>query len=102
MDSIIFDLDGTLWDSTEACANAWTRIIQKETDLDLVITSEKLKQLFGRLLPDIAKIIFPDCPTERQLELIDMCCEEEHRALLAKCAPLYPALEETLKKLTKQ
>jgi phosphoglycolate phosphatase len=22
-DSIIFDLDGTLWDASEACANAW-------------------------------------------------------------------------------
>lgn len=102
MDSIIFDLDGTLWDSTEACANAWTRIIQQETDLDLIITSERLKQLFGRLLPDIAKIIFPDYTTERQIELIDLCCEEEHRALLAKCAPLYPELEDTLKELTKK
>lgn len=102
MDSIIFDVDGTLWDSTAICAQAWNTIIRRETDLDLVITDKKLKALFGRLLPDIAKIIFPGMTSERQLELIDLCCQEEHRALLAQCAPLYPHLEETLQALSQK
>ena len=102
MDSIIFDVDGTLWDSTAICADAWNTIIKQETDLDLHITEKTLKGLFGRLLPDIAKAIFPDYSTERQLYLIDQCCQEEHRALLAHCAPLYPELEETLKELSKK
>lgn len=99
MDSIIFDVDGTLWDSTAICAQAWNTIIRRETDLDL-ITEKTLKGLFGRLLPDIAKIIFPNETTERQLDLINQCCQEEHRALLAQCAPLYPELEETLRELS--
>ena len=102
MDSIIFDVDGTLWDSTAICADAWNTIIKQETDLDLHITEKTLKGLFGRLLPDIAKAIFPDYSTERQLYLIDQCCQEEHRALLAHCAPLYPELEETLRELSKK
>ena len=28
MDSIIFDVDGTLWDSTEIVAEAWTKAVQ--------------------------------------------------------------------------
>ena len=102
MDSIIFDVDGTLWDSTAICADAWNTIIKQETDLDLHITEKTLKGLFGRLLPDIAKAIFPDYSTERQLYLIDQCCQEEQRALLAHCAPLYPELEETLRELSKK
>lgn len=102
MDSIIFDVDGTLWDSTAICAQAWNTIIRQETDLDLVITEKKLRKLFGRLLPDIAKIVFPDETHERQLDLIDQCCQEEHRALLAQCAPLYPELEETLQALSQK
>lgn len=102
MDSIIFDLDGTLWDSTEICADAWTRIIQQETNLDLMITSERLKQLFGRTLPEIAQILFPDYTSQQRMDLMDLCCEEEHQALLKKCAPLYPELENTLKELTKK
>ena len=96
MDSIIFDVDGTLWDSTGICAAAWNRVIQRETNLNLTITGEKLKGLFGRLLPDIAKVIFPDYSSKEQLRLIDQCCQEEHLALLECCAPLYPDLEETL------
>lgn len=102
MDSIIFDVDGTLWDSTGICAEAWNTIIRRETDLDLVITEQTLKGLFGRILPDIAKAVFPDYPTERQLDLIDQCCQEEHRLLLECCAPLYPDLEETLAELSKK
>lgn len=102
MDSIIFDVDGTLWDSTAICADAWNTIIKQETDLNLHITEKTLKSLFGRLLPDIAKAIFPDYSTERQLYLIDQCCQEEHRALHAHCAPLYPELEETLSELSKK
>lgn len=102
MDSIIFDVDGTLWDSTAACAKAWTHVLQKETNLDLVITDTTLKGLFGRLLPDIAKVLLPSFPTNRQLELMDLCCQEEHRVLLQECAPLYPYLEETLKQLSQK
>lgn len=102
MDSIIFDVDGTLWDSTPTCARAWTKVIQQETDLDLIITEQTLKGLFGRLLPDIAKVIFPDYPAQRQLELIDKCCKAEHEALLECCAPLYPELETVLEKLSKK
>ena len=99
MDSIIFDVDGTLWDSTEICAKAWTNVIHRETSLSLTINASTLKGLFGRLLPDIASVLFADYPKEEQLRLIDRCCQEEHKALLAQCAPLYPDLEKTLQQL---
>lgn len=101
MDSMIFDVDGTLWDSTEIVAKAWTKVLAEQTDLHMVITSARLHQLFGQTLPDIARQLFPEETTERQLELIDLCCEEEHRALLQTPAPTYPELEDTLKVLSK-
>ena len=33
IDSIIFDVDGTLWDSTDVVADAWNQIMEKETDM---------------------------------------------------------------------
>ena len=39
-------------------------------------------------------------PEAEQLRIIDGCCQAEHEALLRKCAPLYPDLEETLKILS--
>lgn len=102
IDSIIFDVDGTLWDSTDTVARAWNRILEQETDLAPTLTGDTLKGLFGRLLPDIAAVIFKKYPKKRQLELIDLCCAEEHRELLAHPAPVYDTLEETLRLLSEK
>ncbi|MBU5480049.1 HAD family hydrolase [Blautia sp. MSJ-19] len=96
MDSIIFDVDGTLWDSTEIVATAWTAYLQNEEHLDITLTSARLMTLFGQPLSDIARQIFPDFPESEQLRLIDGCCQAEHDALLKECAPLYEDLEKML------
>lgn len=100
IDSIIFDVDGTLWDSTDVVAAAWNDIITRQTKKPSSLTGDSLKKLFGKLLPDIAAVIFADEPVEEQLRLIDLCCEEEHDALLRTPAPTYPELENTLKLLS--
>ena len=101
MDSLIFDVDGTLWDSTEIVAKAWTGCLVRE-GIDLIITAQRLKGLFGRLLPDIAKDLFPDRSEAEQLRLIDLCCQAEHEALMKTPAPLYPGMEETLHALAEK
>lgn len=99
MDSIIFDVDGTLWDSTDICARAWNTVLSRETPDAPPVTGQRLKELFGRQLPDIAAILFSGECRQRQLELIDQCCRKEHQALLCQCAPLYPELEPVLASL---
>lgn len=99
MDSIIFDLDGTLWNSTDIVADAWTEYLNKNENINMNITGERIRSLFGRPMPQIAEMVFTDYDKEEQLRLLDGCCQAEHRALLRKCAPLYPELEETLKAL---
>lgn len=99
MDSIIFDVDGTLWDTTHVVADAWNEVVRSETSLDLSITSQKLKTLFGKTMPDIAAILFPEEPKENQLRLIDLCCQSEEEALRKKSGALYPQLESVLTQL---
>lgn len=102
MDSIIFDVDGTLWNSTEIVARAWSEVLASEPDIDTEITPERLSALFGKVLPEIAANLFSEESKERQLELIDRCCEKEHEFLLRETAPVYDRLEETLKILSKK
>ncbi|UWP58767.1 HAD family hydrolase [Ruminococcus gauvreauii] len=99
-DSIIFDVDGTLWDSTEIVARAWTEVLAAKTSLNLTITPGLLKSVFGRTLPDIASILFSDETPDRQLELIDLCCEHEHELLRKYGAPLYPAWSQVFEILS--
>lgn len=99
MDSIIFDVDGTLWDSTEIVARAWNEYLKSE-NVDLRLTADTLKGLFGQLLPDIARQLFPGFSDQEQMRLIDGCTDAEHQALHRQCAPVYPDLERVLKALS--
>ena len=56
---IIFDVDGTLWDSTDTVAKAWTDAIQQHTHLNLEINGAVLKNLFGKTMSEIAAALFP-------------------------------------------
>ena len=100
MDSIIFDVDGTLWDSTDIVAKAWTDYLRQKEQIDLTITAGQLKTLFGKPLAEIAALVFPEYPENEQLRLIDGCCEAEHALLHITGAPLYEDLEKALQILS--
>ena len=102
MDSIIFDVDGTLWDSTDIVAKAWTDYLRQKEQIDLTITAGQLKTLFGKPLAEIAALVFPEYPENEQLRLIDGCCEAEHALLHITGAPLYENLEKALQILSAQ
>lgn len=46
MDSIIFDVDGTLWDSTDVVAKAWTDYLRQKEQIDLTITARSAQNTF--------------------------------------------------------
>ena len=72
-DGIIFDIDGTLWDSTEVIAARWNQLFAGEADLcGLRITGDDLKKLFGKLLKEIGEILFQGCSPARQEELLEL------------------------------
>lgn len=100
--SIIFDVDGTLWDSTEVVAQAWNTVIHQHTSLDLTLNGDILKNLFGKTMDVIAANLFPQEPKERQLELIDMCGNYENEYIKTHCGSLYPDLEYVLRSLSER
>ena len=57
-DGIIFDVDGTLWDSTPIVAEAWTQAVLECGIKDRIVTAGELKQLFGKTMSVIAASLF--------------------------------------------
>ena len=60
IDSIIFDLDGTLWSSAKAISEAWGLVLQKHENIEKKeVTEEELYSCMGLPMYDIAAKLFP-------------------------------------------
>jgi phosphoglycolate phosphatase len=94
---IIFDMDGTLWDSADGVAKSWTEVVNQEYDKERVITTEDIQNVMGRTMDKIAEIIFPNLDEKARLELMNHCCMYENEYLREHGGILFPQLEETLK-----
>ena len=64
IDSIIFDLDGTLWDSTEGVSKTWSLVLNKYDYERKEVTVEDLHSCMGKQLDEIGKILFPKLSSE--------------------------------------
>jgi phosphoglycolate phosphatase len=95
-DSIIFDLDGTLWDSSNNVALAWQQAIEQVDYVDEVMTVEKVRSITGLAYNVIFDRLFPHLDTEKRTDLMAICAKVELEILHTKGGELYPSLDETL------
>lgn len=101
-DGVIFDVDGTLWDSTEIVKEAWNRAFIDCGYDDPGITADRLKGLFGLPMADIIKDIFPDGTDEEIERLTPVIYRYEDEYLDESGGKLYPGIIETIQKLSEK
>ena len=94
---LIFDVDGTLWDSSSEVAASWDEIAFKETGRH--ITKEDLVETMGLPMTAIADRLFPELKKEDRIDLLNRCTAYELVYLLKHPGKLYPGEEKTLKTL---
>lgn len=99
-DSIIFDLDGTLWDAVDNILISWNKVLNSHKELDIVLTKNELTQCMGLKMDSIAKKLFPELSVREQMTLMEECSSYEIEYLSEYGAKLYDRVEETLKKLS--
>ena len=99
IDSIIFDLDGTLWDSTDTVLKAWAMITETEKDVKKPITREEMQGSMGLQIKEIGERFFPYLDENRRLEILEICCTEERELLRKEGGVLFPNLERVLSTL---
>lgn len=102
-DSVIFDMDGTLWDSTTEVAFAFLEVIKKKhPEVTDEVTAERLQGLFGLPLDVVAVKLFQSVSEEHAINVMTECCEYECEYLAQHGAYLYEGLEVALAKLSKR
>jgi phosphoglycolate phosphatase len=102
IDSIIFDLDGTLWDSTEVILKAWNKVISDKGEFREPITIKELQGVMGLLIRDIGARLLPNLDEGTQEKVMELCCKVEKELLLKEGGVLYPNLEHTLRELSQK
>lgn len=96
---IIFDMDGTLWDSAENVAKSWDLAVEESGLLKKHITTEDIKSVMGKTMDVIADILFPELDKEKRMQLLDVCGERENAYLREHGGILYDGVERTFQKL---
>lgn len=92
----MFDLDGTLWDSSKEVADSWLLALQEEPDIAGTVTREAVQSVMGKPMDEIADIVFADFSKERRMQLLAHCMQVENEYIRAHGGHLFPGLEETL------
>lgn len=99
-DSIIFDLDGTLWDSTEGVAAAWQSANEEYGHVKNDITPATIGGIAGMAYDAIYDHLFPELSVEQREEFKAKCAKKELEVLNSRGGILYPGLIEALTRLS--
>lgn len=98
-DSIIFDLDGTLWDASETVFRAFNDSI-KQIGFDINVTAQQVRDFSGLKMDDIFDKLLGSLPKEKFDEFIKIYNQKEKEYLKNKGGKLFPNIKETLAKLS--
>ena len=102
-ESLIFDIDGTLWDSRALVAEGYNIQLKAEGLEHLFVTEEILKTLFGKVMTEIADAILSSIPEPERYDLMERCMATENKYLEENpCHIGYPKVKETLENLAKK
>lgn len=96
---IIFDMDGTLWDSAAGVAESWNEAILAYGYERKPLTAGDIQSVMGKTMEDIADILFPELKVMQRNELLDLCCRLENDYLRRHGGVLYPDIRKTMEKL---
>ena len=100
-ESLILDIDGTLWDSRALVAEGYNIQLKKEGLDHLCVDAEILKPLFGKVLQEIADALFASIDPKDRYDLMKRCMDTENKYLFEnECRIGYPGVPETVKQLS--
>lgn len=95
---IIFDLDGTLWDSGVNTAKSWTIAAQRK-GYDVEMTADEVRSIMGMTMDQIEEVLYSRYNVTSGSEMFVTCMNYENEYLAEHGGDLFPNVRETLEKL---
>ena len=96
VDSIIFDLDGTLWSCVDTCIEAWNQVL-----IDAVITKQQLQSVLGLQHDKLAEELLPFLQDSEKQEVLEKIYRIEVTLIREKGGELFSNTEFVLNTLCK-
>jgi len=100
-DALIFDLDGTLWDTTDKCAKAWNIGLERVGLSSRKITSSDIASVTGLPYDQCVYKLFPEMSQNDLPRLVEQLNAAEEEIILKEGGRFYHGVEEGLKKLNR-
>lgn len=97
---LIFDLDGTLWDTTDRIVPVWNEVLARHGQR--AITKADMLGFMGKTPEGIARLMLPSLSDGDAMAIMRECFREEQICLRQYGGVLYPELEATLTALGQQ
>ena len=94
--AIIFDLDGTLWDTSRETKRVWKNVAK---NYNIKINKEKIKQIMGFTKVEIIEYLFKE-NMEKGNKFITECQTQENEYLREKGGHIYVNTISTIKSLS--
>ena len=93
---LIFDLDGTLWDSAGPVAESWNEVFQREMPGLPLLTTDDIHSVMGMTMKEIGQTLYADINIPNREAIFDQCCNYEVEYLYSHCGTLYPDFRSTM------
>ena len=97
-DSLIFDMDGTLWDAVDTYAASWNKVFT-QMGIDIVVERDRLAGMVGWEGKKVIKEIMPDFDDEKRMTIYKTVNEARHSMIPEMGGIMYDGVIEGLIKL---